>query len=71
VCYGVGSFLDNPDLSKKTYLDRNNKIKDYFSDNPNFLVLDINEDNKFEKLCRFLNKEVPSEPYPYLNYNGN
>jgi hypothetical protein len=35
------------------------------------LVLDINEDNKFEKLCRFLNKEVPSEPYPYLNYNGN
>jgi hypothetical protein len=71
VCYGLSSFLDNPDLSKKTYLDRNNKIKDYFSDNPNFLLLDVNEDNKFEKLCRFLNKEVPSELYPHLNYNDN
>lgn len=71
VCYGVDSFLDNPDLSKQIYLDRNNKIKDYFSNKPNFLILDINEDNKFEKLCGFLNKEVPSKPYPYLNYNGN
>ena len=58
-------------LSKQTYLDRNNKIKDYFSGNPNFLVLDINDDNKFEKLCGFLNKEVPNTPYPYMNYNGN
>jgi hypothetical protein len=71
VCYGVNSFLDNPELSKQTYLDRNNKIKDYFSGNPNFLVLDINDDNKFEKLCGFLNKEVPNTPYPYMNYNGN
>lgn len=71
VCYGVNSFLDNPELSKQTYLDRNNKIKDYFSGNPNFLVLDINDDNKFEKLCWFLNKEVPNTPYPYMNYNGN
>jgi len=69
VCYGVDNFLDNPDLSKQIYLDRNDKIKNYFSGNPNFLVLDVNEDNKFEKLCKFLNKEFPNKSYPYLNRN--
>lgn len=71
VCYGVDSFLDNPDLAKQSYLNRNNEVRDYFRGNPNFLELDVNEDNKFEKLCGFLNKEVPNTPYPYMNYNGN
>ena len=71
VCYGVNSFLDNPDLSKQIYLNRNNEIKNYFSDNPNFLEIDINEDHKFEKLCEFLNKKSPGKPYPHLNRNCN
>ena len=71
VCYGVDSFLDNPDLAKQIYLDRNAKIKNYFLDNPDFLVIDINEDYKYEKLCGFLNKKIPNEPYPYLNHNNN
>ena len=71
VCYGVDSFLDNPDLAKQIYLDRNDEIKNYFSGNTNFLVIDINEDHKYEKLCRFLNKKIPNESYPYLNRNDN
>lgn len=70
VCYGVESFMDNPELSKETYIDRNNNIRNYFKDNPNFLELDINEDNKLEKLCMFLNKDIPNELYPHLNQNN-
>lgn len=71
MCYGVDSFLDNPDLTKQIYLDRNNNIKNYFLGNSNFLVIDINEEHKYDKLCGFLNKKVPSEPYPHLNHKGN
>jgi len=71
VCYGVDSFLDHPDLSKQIYSDRNDEIKKYFSGNSNFLVLDVNEDYKFEKLCEFLNKKLPNKSYPYLNCDDN
>lgn len=66
-CYGVDSFLDHPNLAKKVYSDRNAQIINYFSNSPSFLILDIDEEDKFEKLCSFLNKDLPIQPYPNLN----
>ena len=43
-------------------------VKDYFQTRPNdLLILNINQDNLWEKICNFLARPVPGVPYPNLN----
>jgi hypothetical protein len=43
-------------------------VCDYFKDRPNdILLLDLKESNKWEILCRFLDKSIPNIEYPHLN----
>ena len=43
-------------------------VTNYFKNRPNdLLVLSLNDTNKWEKLCNFLNKSIPNVEYPYLN----
>jgi hypothetical protein len=43
-------------------------VTNYFKNRPNdLLILSLNDTNKWEKLCNFLNKSIPNVKYPYLN----
>lgn len=44
------------------------EVKDYFKDRPGDLItLDICAGEGWEKLCPFVDKEIPSEPFPRAN----
>jgi len=49
------------------YHKRNNGIIQFFNHSPKFLVLDIDEEYKYPKICKFLNKEIINKPFPYKN----
>lgn len=59
-------------LSNKTeiidrYHKRNNGIIQFFNQSSRFLLLDINEKNRYKKLCEFLNKDIIDKPFPHKN----
>ena len=35
--------------------------------NIDYLELDITKGDKWEKLCKYLDKEIPTQEFPYLN----
>lgn len=43
-------------------------VMDYFHDRPeDLLILPIEQENKWDVLCSFLNKDIPQYEYPHLN----
>lgn len=68
--YGRGKGLpkDDKENTIKVFLNHNREVINYFKGRPNdLLVLDFTKDDKWEKLCEFLNKEVPKVPFPHYN----
>jgi len=51
------------------YRDYNNKVKEYFKGNPNFLEINICNGEGWELLCPFLNKPIPNKEFPKSNVN--
>jgi len=51
------------------YRDYNNKVKEYFKGNPNFLEINICKSEGWELLCPFLNKPIPNKEFPKSNVN--
>jgi hypothetical protein len=50
------------------YHKHHSKVLEYFkSRHTDLLILDLKQSNKWEILCRFLNKSIPSIEYPNLN----
>lgn len=57
--YGVDEF------NWKNGFERHNKeVLEYFKGSDRFLVHSVFEGDGWEKLCKFVNKEVPNIPYP-------
>lgn len=58
-------------FSKKTFIDYyrkyNDNVQNYFHNNPNFLVMNITEGDGWNKLCPFLNLDIPNESFPRSN----
>lgn len=49
------------------YKRRNKKIKDFFKDkSEDLLIMNICQGDGWEKLCNFLNKSIPKEPFPHI-----
>lgn len=68
--YGRGKGLpkDDKENTIKVYLNHNKNVITYFKDRPDdLLILDFTKGDKWEKLCKFLNKEVPEVPFPHYN----
>jgi hypothetical protein len=66
--YGVGSPRGNEESYVSRYQRHNREVMDYFSDKPKqLLVLDITAGEGWEKLCPFLDCEVPEIKFPYAN----
>jgi hypothetical protein len=51
------------------YQDYNNKVKEYFKGNPNFLEINICNGEGWELLCPFLGKTIPNKEFPKSNVN--
>jgi len=61
-----------PDGNEDTYIARyerhNREVLDYFKDRPDDLLLfDLPADARWDKLCNFLDQEIPDEPFPHAN----
>lgn len=69
--YGVGSPIGN----EKTYIDRfqqhEREVREFFIPQKNrLLILRIADGEGYEKLCPFLDHEIPNEPFPWKNRNS-
>ena len=50
------------------YLRHRKEVKEYFKDRPDdFIELCWEDGDGWEKLCKFLGKEVPDVPFPHIN----
>jgi hypothetical protein len=60
------NFWQNSTNWEKIYYKKLDSIN-YFKNYKNFLILNLEDQNKWEKLCNFLNKPIPQISYPHLN----
>lgn len=65
--YGVLHF--DQDAWTKTFHRHHDDVEQYFRNRSDLLILDLNVEDKWEKLCGFLGKKVPNVPYPHLGKN--
>lgn len=68
--YGRGKGLPKDDKQNAidVYNKHNQEVRSYFKDRPDdLLVLNFKQGDQWEKLCDFLNEEIPSEPFPHYN----
>ena len=61
-------FARNYDDFRKGYEKHHFDVTSYFKDRPNdFLLIDIIEGDGWEKLCKFLNCDIPDVAFPNTN----
>lgn len=68
--YGRGKGLPKEDKENTiaVYQKHNEEVKAYFKNRPDdLLVLDFTKGDQWEKLCAFLNREIPDAPFPHAN----
>ena len=53
----------------KYYRDYNDKVREYFKSNLNFLQINICDGDGWELLCPFLGKPIPNKEFPKSNVN--
>lgn len=66
-CYKMDSYLDDIKTLTENYEKRNLDIIDYFKSKNNLLLMDLEKGDGWEKLCAFLECEIPNNPFPHLN----
>lgn len=66
--FGVDSF------SKESFIDYynkyNNEVRNYFNGKDNFLEMNIEDGDGWNKLCSFLGESIPDMPFPHSNKNN-
>ncbi|MCW8107273.1 hypothetical protein OPS25_01985 [Alteromonas ponticola] len=66
--YGKGCPKGNEELYLNRFNQHNAEVIEYFSDRPNdLLIMNFTEGDGWEKLCPFLGKAIPREPFPNVN----
>ena len=69
--YGAGCPEGNEDIYVRRFEGRNDGVFDYFKDRPDdLLVLPLTEGEGWARLCPFLGKDIPNEPFPHANKAG-
>lgn len=72
--YGRGKGLPkyHKENTLKVYNRHNQEVQDYFKDRPNdLLVIDFTKGEKWDKLCEFIGKDIPSVEFPHANHGVN
>jgi hypothetical protein len=63
-----GTYLFDAEKFREAYMRHYADVISYFSNrNSDLLLLDLREENKWEKLCNFLSKSIPNKSYPLKN----
>jgi len=66
-----GSVVFDESIFKKAYARHVNDVREHFRGREkDLLVLDISARNKWDRLCAFLDKPVPSIPFPMENVSA-
>ncbi len=60
------SLVFDKDKFIEAYVRHHREVQNYFK-NRELLILDLRDENKWEKLCSFLGKNIPNCNYPHLN----
>ena len=67
--YGTEYF--DPGVFEETYISHSKKVFEYFRERPqDLLVMNICEGDGWSKLCPFLDRPIPDEPFPHRNESG-
>lgn len=54
------------------YFKKRDEIRDFFKDKSNqYLEMDICNGDDWKVLCKFLDRDIPSAPFPYVNKSEN
>jgi hypothetical protein len=69
LAYGYEMPNENPEYHINFYKTHNQEVRDFFEEKSpdSFLEICFEKGDGWEKLCDFLGKEVPEEPFPFLN----
>jgi hypothetical protein len=62
-----GTFHFDKQMFLEAYEKHNQKVQQYFKDRSDLLIMDITAGDGWSKLCTFLNKPMPNQPFPALN----
>ncbi|MEL6535089.1 MAG: sulfotransferase family protein [Bacteroidota bacterium] len=68
--YGRGKGLpkDDKENTLRVYNTHSEAVREYFKDRPeDLLILDFTQGEGWEKLCTFLGKDIPQDPFPHRN----
>jgi hypothetical protein len=66
--FGIDTMAGSRQKIISHYNAYNKKVKDYLSRNrADFIEFDIPAGDGWEKLCEFLGKEIPNQPFPHEN----
>lgn len=68
--YGRGKGLPKEDKQNtiNVYNNHNQEVIAYFKNRPDdLLIIDFTKGEKWDKLCDFLDKEIPKDPFPHYN----
>ena len=66
VLYGISQY--DADVFRATYFAYYHDVQLYFEDRPqDLLMMDLSQGEGWEKLCMFLNKEIPTTEFPRRN----
>lgn len=66
--YGIGVLNGNEQLYLERYQRHNREVLEYFSDRPqDFLIMNLEGGDGWEKLCTFLSKDIPRKRFPHSN----
>ncbi len=70
--YGIGHPKGNEQIYIERYEKHNEEVIQYFKDRPNdLLVIHLDEGNLWERICPFLEKEIPDVEFPHVNKKNN
>jgi hypothetical protein len=66
--YGVGCPEGNEAIYIKRFEEHNREVLNYFKNRPqDLLVMNLAQGDGWDKLCTFLEVDVPSDPFPHAN----
>jgi hypothetical protein len=68
--YGKGKGLpkDYKENTINVYNNHNKEVVEYFKNRPNdLLIIDFTKGDRWDKLCKFLDKDIPNETFPHAN----
>jgi len=64
--YGSSEFEKN--IFLKSYDEHNKKVMKYFENKKDkLLIINLEKDNNWQKICSFLDTKIPNMPFPYRN----